>query len=70
MSEPEIDPQVIDALSKLVLLRYGRYLNEDQLAEVRTGVEAIAKVSEELRAVKLENGDEPFFVFKPYRGDS
>ena len=70
MSKPEIDPQLIDALSKLVLLRYGRYLNKDQLAEVRTGVEAIAKVSEELRAVKLENGEEPFFVFKPYRGDS
>ncbi len=70
MSEPEVDPQVIDALSELVRLRYGRYLNEDQLAEIRIGVEAIAKVSEELRAVKLENGDEPFFVFKPYRGDS
>jgi|AP95_1055475.scaffolds.fasta_scaffold134345_2 hypothetical protein len=70
MSESEVDPQVTDALSELVRLRYGRYLNEDQMAEVRTGLEAVAKVSEELRAVKLENGDEPFFVFKPYRGGS
>ena len=70
MSEPEVDPQVTDALSELMRLRYGRYLNEDQLAEVGTGLAAVAKASEELRSVKLENGDEPFFVFRPFRGDS
>jgi len=30
-------------------------------------VEGIAKAAETLRAVKLENGDEPFSIFRPYK---
>ena len=73
MSEPQPDPpdpQIVDALFELVRLKHGQRLNDDQLAEVRAGVEGVAKASEELRSVRLENGDEPLFVFKPYRGDA
>ena len=63
-------PEKIEALFETVRLRYGGHLSGPQLAEVREGVAAIAAASEELRSVKLENGDEPFFVFNPYRGDS
>jgi len=27
------------------------------------------EAAEKLREIRLENGDEPFFVFRPYRGD-
>ena len=69
MSESSPDPQAVEALFELVRLRYGDRLDEDQLAEVRAGVQAAAKASDELRSVSLENGDEPFFVFQPFRGD-
>ncbi|MDA0770079.1 MAG: hypothetical protein O2821_07645 [Chloroflexi bacterium] len=69
MSESQPDPDKVDSLLETVRLRYGDHLNKDQLAEVRAGVEAVAAASEELRSVKLDNGDEPFFIFKPYRGD-
>ena len=69
MSDSTSGPQTVEALFELVRLRYGRHLDEDQLAEVRAGVKDVAEASEELRAVRLENGDEPFFIFKPYRGE-
>ena len=69
MSDAAADPQTVEALFELVRLKYGRWMNEQQLAEVREGVEAIAEASEELRSVELDNGDEPLFVFKPYRGE-
>ena len=56
-------------LFNIIKDRYGDRLSGDQLAEVRKGVERMVEAAEELRAVKLENGDEPFFVFRPYRGD-
>jgi hypothetical protein len=56
-------------LFNIIKGRYGDRLSEEELAEVRKGVERMVEAAEELRAVKLENGDEPFFVFRPYRGD-
>lgn len=70
MNKSTPDPRVAAALLEQVRLRYGHHLTEAQMAEVRAGVQAIADASEELRSVKLDNGDEPFFVFKPYRGDN
>ncbi len=69
MSEATPDPQAVEAMFELVRRRYGDRLDEDQLAEVRAGVEAAARASDELRSVRLENGDEPLFVFQPFRGD-
>ncbi len=46
---------------------YGDRLDDEQLEGVRKGVETIVRVSAAMRAVKLENGDEPFSVFTPYR---
>lgn len=56
-----------EILFKMVQKRYGERLSPEELEEVRKGVERITETSEELRSVKLENWDEPFFVFKPYR---
>ncbi len=47
--------------------RYGERLDDDQLEEVKKGVEGIFEAAESLRKIKLENGDEPFSMFVPYR---
>ncbi len=41
----------------------------EQLEEVRKGVERIVQESEALRSVKLDNGDEPLSLFRPYRAE-
>ncbi len=46
---------------------YGDRLTSEQLDEVRKGVVGIVEAAEAMRAVKLENGDEPFSTFVPYR---
>ena len=56
-------------LFNIIKERYGDRLSDDELAEVKKGVEKIVEAAEKLREVRLENGDEPFFVFKPYRGE-
>ena len=56
-------------LFNIIKERYGDRLSEEELTEVRKGVERMVEAAEKLRAVKLENSDEPFFVFRPYRGD-
>ena len=48
---------------------YGDRLDDEQLEEVRQGIEGIVAASQTLRAVKLENGDEPYSVFTPYRAE-
>lgn len=48
---------------------YGDRLDEKQLEGVRTGVETIVRASRAVSAVRLENGDEPFSVFAPYRDE-
>ncbi len=56
-----------EILFKIVQNRYGERLSPEELEEVRKGVERITETAEALRSVKLENWDEPFFIFKPYR---
>lgn len=58
------------ALFNLVRDRYGDRLSPEELEEVRKGVEAVVEAAEALRSVKLENRDEPFSVFKPYRREA
>ena len=65
MSESNSESEI---LFGIVRKRYGDRLNDDELEEVRKGVDALVEAAESLRAVKLENGDEPFSVFTPYRG--
>jgi hypothetical protein len=56
-----------ETLYKLVEQLYGDRLSEAELEEVKKGVEHIVEASMELRAVELDNWDEPFSVFTPYR---
>ena len=56
-------------LFDLLKHRYGERLNPVELEEVKKGVENIQKAADKLRSVKLENSDEPFALFVPYRKD-
>ena len=67
MSEKEAKGVESEYLFGLVKELYGGRLDPEELEEVRKGVERIVGTSEELRAVKLGNWDEPFSVFRPYR---
>jgi len=48
---------------------YGDRLNEEQLAAVEASLDPVVAVLEQIRAILLENSDEPYSVFKPYRKD-
>ena len=48
--------------------RYGDRLDEQELEEVGEAAKAIAKASEDMRAVELGHGDSPFSLL-PYRKD-
>jgi len=67
MSRCEEQKDESEVLFKIVQNRYGERFSPEELEEVRKGVERITDTAEALRSVKLENWDEPFFVFKPYR---
>ena len=66
MSSEAIDNEVEERFN-IVKRLYGDRLTAEELDEVRKGVVGIVEAAESLRAVKLENGDEPFSVFVPYR---
>ena len=67
MSDSDTESREARALFNLVRDRYGDRLGPEELEGVRKGVEAVVEAAEALRSVKLENSDEPFSVFKPYR---
>jgi len=48
---------------------YGDQLNDEQLSAVEASLDPMIKVLKQLRSVPLENRDEPYSVFKPYRKD-
>ncbi|MCQ3803514.1 MAG: hypothetical protein OXC98_10830 [bacterium] len=59
----------VDQRLGVVKALYGDRLDDQQLEEVRRAVEGFVVASRELRAVKLDNGIEPFSVVTPYRED-
>ena len=67
MSDSDTESREARVLFNMVRDRYGDRLDPEELEGVRKGVEAVVEAAEALRSVKLENSDEPFSVFKPYR---
>ena len=64
-----MDSEESETLFSLVKEKYRDKITEEELDEVKKGVERIVETSMELRKVELGNWDEPFSVFKPYRRD-
>ena len=66
---PNSKEKKVDRLTGLVLDRFGDRLTEQQRAEVRKSVEIIVDNAVKMREIRLENSDEPFTVFIPFRED-
>lgn len=60
----------VDRLAGLVLDRFGDRLTEQQRAEVKKSVELIVDNAVKMREIRLENSDEPFTVFIPFKEES
>jgi len=54
-------------LMELVKERYGERLTEEQLEQVENSLKRVRDAGKALWDVSLENSDEPYNVFKPYR---
>lgn len=59
-----------DALIALVRARHGAGLTAEQLDDLTRAIDAVLDNARALRAVKLDNGDEPAQPFAPFRPDS
>ena len=55
-----------EILFNLIKTRFGNRVTPEELEEMRKGLTAILDAAKALRAVKLENGDEPHQFFKPH----
>ena len=66
MIENNNDQKESEFFFNLIKCRYGDRFKPKELEEIRKGVEEITKTAEALRKIKLNNYDEPFFVFKPF----
>jgi hypothetical protein len=69
MEESGLGSNEVDRLFAMVAERYGARLTPAQLEDVRKGIEAVVTGARALRAVKLENSDEPMQPFVPFRAD-
>ena len=65
----EATEREVEERFKMVKGLYGDRLDDEQLEAVRQGIEDIVAASQTLRAVSLENSDEPYSVFTPYRAE-
>ena len=54
-------------LFSLVQTLYGSQVSGDELVEIQNQVDAIMESVEKLRAIPLNNDDEPTLRFTPYR---
>ncbi len=67
MSQPKSSEA--DRLFEIIEARYGDRVTPEELKEMRRGLEAILDGAKAMRAVKLDNGDEPYQFFRPHRGE-
>lgn len=61
---PELKPSPeAESLAEIVQQRYGKYLNDDQIGEIKLLLERGLRGRRRLREFKLTNADEPATVF-------
>ena len=53
-------------LAKMVITKYGHFLEDHEIAHVKESVGDIIKNAHALKNVKLDNDIEPFSVFVPF----
>jgi len=62
---PSPESAEVAVRAELVRLRFGKYLNDDDMPEIKRGIERMLRNAEALSRFKLTNGDEPDFMFHP-----
>lgn len=61
---PQPSPAVVDAYLAVARARFGERLSEEELAHVRRDLEGNVRTSERLATTKLNNWDEPDYIFE------
>ena len=56
-------------LIDLIKKRYGERLTKEQLEAVEKQLSNNLETAKGLRSIELKNSDEPYNVFRPYRGN-
>jgi Protein of unknown function (DUF4089) len=62
-ARPDPRAGTAEALTQIVRSRYGEYLSDEQMKEVRRSLERSQAGAARLKQFKLQNGDEPAFIF-------
>jgi hypothetical protein len=60
---PEKPLPEAEALAEVAKIQYGKYLNDDQMAEIKRSLSGRFRAAEAMKKTKLANGDEPAFIF-------
>ncbi|HXJ40603.1 MAG TPA: hypothetical protein VNH18_15090 [Bryobacteraceae bacterium] len=55
-----------DALAEVARLRFGVYLKDGDMADIRRGIERNLWHAQAISQVKITNSDEPDFIFHPF----
>ena len=55
----------VDALTEIVRLRYGKYLQSDDMPILQRGLKRLSATREEVLKVPIHNGDAPDCLFQP-----
>ncbi|HBR56044.1 MAG TPA: hypothetical protein DEA22_00995 [Blastocatellia bacterium] len=61
--QPAASSPAAEGYFEVAKARFGKYVTPEQLDAVKRDLEGNVRTSERLSAIKLENGDEPDFVF-------
>jgi hypothetical protein len=65
VSSPPSQSAQVDALAEVVRLRFGQYLADGDMPEIKSGIERALQNAEAINRIKITNGDEPDFMFHP-----
>jgi hypothetical protein len=64
----EKSDEQVELLHSIIKARFSKFLTSEDLERVKEDLRSIKESSDAMASVKLRNADEPFFVFKPYKG--
>ncbi|HMF56272.1 MAG TPA: hypothetical protein VK619_07995 [Pyrinomonadaceae bacterium] len=60
---PQTPSPTAEAYTQVARARFGEHLSAEELEQVKKDLEGNVRVADRLRTFKLQNGDEPDFVF-------
>ncbi len=56
---------VAEAYAEVARARFGKQVTPEEFAKIKSDIENSVRAAERLRAFKLQNADEPDFIFSP-----